>query len=67
MRLVTYEAQKPMNRCNRQLPSHVDQAIVVIKMIDEKPNFRQFITYNLVFGPSQNQLNLLICIDILLV
>ena len=48
MRLVTYEAQEPMNRCNRQLPSHVDPTVVVIKMIHEKPNFKQFIgTYYL--------------------
>ena len=31
MWLVTYEAREPMSRCNRQLPSHIDPAIVVIK------------------------------------
>ena len=43
MRLVTHEARDPMNRCNRQLPSHVDPAIIVIKIIHEKPNFRLFV------------------------
>ena len=34
-----------MNRCNQQLPSHLDPAIVVIKIIHF---FRQFIdTYDL--------------------
>ena len=23
MKLVTYEAREPINRCNRQLPSHI--------------------------------------------
>ena len=43
MRLVTHEARDPMNRCNRQLPSHVDPAIIVINIIHEKPNFRLFV------------------------
>ena len=62
MSLVTYEP--------RELPSHEEPAIVVIDMIHEKPNFRRFITYNLVFNclePSKNLLNLLFCINILLV
>ena len=49
IRPVTCEAPDPMNRCNRQLLSHVDPAIVVIMMIHQKNHFRQFISYNLVF------------------
>ena len=37
------EARDPMNRCNFQLPSHVDPATIVIKIIHEKPNFRLFV------------------------
>ena len=43
MRLVTHDARDPMNRCNCQLPSHVDPATIVIKIIHEKPNFRLFV------------------------
>ena len=43
MRLVTHEALDRMKRSNRQLPSHINPAIIVIKMIHEKTNLRQFI------------------------